>query len=218
MDLYLSQNADTCNKRTWVPAVYTSYVEQIVLHWQVLWSEVSQNKYQKLRFRTFQKKARAFHTIAHALSAGQPTNTILLWGAGAFGPTLRGHASAPNKPMISKLTECGLKVYKVDEYNTSKQAAYSFNKSIYSKQRQCRKKDDESTEEPKKTTLRGLWYDHRARHVSPFVGYRHHHLHGIASVNEVASPVTECESKKGTHPWNRDVCSAVNILLRAFHE
>jgi hypothetical protein len=62
-------------------------------------------------------------------------------------------------------------------------------------------------------------YCHNPEHgVSPLVGYLHRHVHGaVAECNVVKVSIDEGKGVK-SRPWNRDVCSAINIFHRAFHE
>ena len=216
-DLYLSQNVATCSSRTWHPNVYSSYVQFICSRWQQLWEEVSQAKYQKLRFRVFQRQERAYHTIAHEISHGRPRDTMLLWGAGSFGPTSKGHAAAPNKKLRKKLCDCGLEIALVDEWGTTKHTACCLHHSVFVKQRQAKAITMIGPiEEPKKERVRGLLYckSETGHHpISPFVGYLHHHANGYALRNEVV-----VSSRQTSRPWNRDVSAAINIFHRAFHE
>ena len=46
-------------------------------------------------------------------------NVVVAWGDGSFGPTSRGHASAPNKKLRKQLAEY-FPIVLVKEYNTSK--------------------------------------------------------------------------------------------------
>ena len=55
--------------------------------------------------------------LARAQAPARPT--LIVWGAGTFGPTSRGHASAPNKKMQKLLSRC-FPVVLSCERNTSK--------------------------------------------------------------------------------------------------
>jgi hypothetical protein len=186
----------------------------------VVWAEISQHKYQKLRFRVFQKQQRMYHTIAQELCGDEkPSDCIVLWGNGSFGPTLKGHASAPNKKLRQKL---GLDERLVDEYNTSKSTACCFSKSSYSRQRQVHPPIIGPLPGPHK--LHGLLYCSQCTsHDSPFSrDLSHHHAHGVTS-NEVAATRVAMAIdqdttpiKRRSTPWSRDVCSAINIFHRAY--
>ena len=49
-------------------------------------------------FDSYKHEQRAIHKLVHTLLDGlkDKTNVVVAWGDGSFGPTSRGHASAPN--------------------------------------------------------------------------------------------------------------------------
>ena len=59
------------------------------------------------------------HKLAAAVLDGVETNVIVAWGNGSFGPTSKGHASAPNKALRRSLSRF-FPIVLVDEHNTSK--------------------------------------------------------------------------------------------------
>ena len=196
MDAQLSRDFETCNSRTWDSNVYLAYVESTTATWwSRVWDEVSQPKHQKLRFSVYQKQQRAFHTVAVQLCNKNIANSVVLWGGGGFGPTSRGHASAPNKLLRRKLADHGVKIFVVDEYKSSQLTACCHKPSEYSHQRQqlCKKAIEKQQQreqqmradgqEPQPPTqqrsheLRGLLYcksrDYRSFALHDHI-YRHH--------------------------------------------
>ena len=66
--------------------------------------------------------------------------------------------------------------------------------------------------------LRGLLY---CKHALPpgrscDKGRGHHHYHGCGIQQDGASSSTA--PKQSSRPWNRDVCSALNIMRRVYME
>ena len=58
------------------------------------------------KFEAYQKEQRAVTKLVSSLSGGfKPSNTIVVWGNGGFGPTSHGHAAAPNKKMQLALSK-----------------------------------------------------------------------------------------------------------------
>ena len=185
LDALLARDFATCNRRTWDTHKYLAWIE---LHyhidpatatatttatasataknwWSQQWEERRKRKYSKLRFATHQKQQRAFATIAKQLTNNRPPSTyVVLWGAGSFGPTSRGHASAPNKLLRHELRHHGLDIRLVDERYTSKYTACCHVRSQYSEQRQqpsqraLRSQPPGAAHEVKVRTLRGLLY------------------------------------------------------------
>jgi hypothetical protein len=49
------------------------------------------------KFECYQKEQLAAHQLSKDLLLGCTGPSIVVWGNGGFGPTSRGHASAPNK-------------------------------------------------------------------------------------------------------------------------
>jgi hypothetical protein len=72
------------------------------------------------KFETYQKEQRSIQKLANDLLGGMfRTDTIVVWGNGGFGPTSKGHDSAPNK-RLRKLLSRYLPIVTGTEYNTSK--------------------------------------------------------------------------------------------------
>ena len=69
------------------------------------------------------KGQRAVKKLATVILEGiyDKKNVVVAWGNGSFGPTSRGHASAPNKALRKSLAPF-VRIVLVDEYNTSKKA------------------------------------------------------------------------------------------------
>jgi hypothetical protein len=202
LDLQLSASSATCNKVTWDSTVYQQFISVMSSWWDRLWSEQGQHKYRKLRFATFQKKQRAFHTIAEELCDGRVDSCVILWGNGSFGPTSRGHASAPNKLLRRKLADHDVEIHLVDERNTSKYTGCCQEESVFSIQRQKLKHApvdlNAQTPQPLQLSpphrLRGLLYCKAAshshhqlthhilnHHSHSGVSRLHHHSHGVAA-------------------------------------
>ena len=70
-------------------------------------------------FDSYRQEQRAVHKLAAAVLDGVETNVIVAWGNGSFGPTSKGHASAPNKALRRSLSRF-FPIVLVDEHNTSK--------------------------------------------------------------------------------------------------
>ena len=52
------------------------------------------------KFESYQKEQRAVDQLRTDILGGlSPANTLVVWGGGGFGPTSKGHDSAPNKKM-----------------------------------------------------------------------------------------------------------------------
>ena len=225
LDLELAKRHEDCNMRSWSTAVYGEYVKFLGQHWTMIWQEMTQRKYSKLRFRVYQQTQRAYGIVVNELTENSPQNFVAGWGNGSFGPTSSGHAAAPNKRLRKELGARGVDIRLVPEYNTSKYTPTG-DKSVYSVQRQFRslKKYHQAqerqlakigTEGPlsyRKHELRGLLY-WKSNHLplpsslnpllqgAPAPVY-HHHLHGTSTV------VGRAKSR----PFSRDVMSGCDII------
>jgi hypothetical protein len=72
------------------------------------------------KFETYRKEQSAIKKLSTDLLGGMsPTNTLVVWGNGGFGPTSKGHDSAPNK-RLRKLLSRFVPIVMNTEYNTSK--------------------------------------------------------------------------------------------------
>jgi hypothetical protein len=72
------------------------------------------------KFEIYQKEQRSIQKLANDLLGGMSrTDTVVVWGNGGFGPTSKGHDSAPNK-RLRKLLSRYLPIVTGTEYNTSK--------------------------------------------------------------------------------------------------
>jgi hypothetical protein len=69
-------------------------------------TRMSSKSIRRLKFITYQKEQRAYKKLASNLVSGLDDSSprLIVWGGGGFGPTSRGHASAPNKRMQQKLS------------------------------------------------------------------------------------------------------------------
>jgi hypothetical protein len=57
------------------------------------------------KFETYQREQRALQKLSTDLLGGlSPLETLVVWGNGSFGPTSRGHDSAPNKKLYQFLS------------------------------------------------------------------------------------------------------------------
>ena len=64
--------------------------------------EVTCNR--RWEFQSYQKEQRAVEKLSTDLLGGlSPSETLIVWGNGGFGPTSKGHESAPNKKMQKAL-------------------------------------------------------------------------------------------------------------------
>ena len=73
------------------------------------------------KFEAYKTEQRAVHKLVTDV-LGKKTNTrntLVVWGNGSFGPTSKGHASAPNKKMQREIARF-VPLVLVNEFNTSK--------------------------------------------------------------------------------------------------
>ena len=75
------------------------------------------------KFEAYQKEQRAVHKLVADVLDGVDSkeNVVVAWGNGSFGPTSRGHDSAPNKKLRRSLSHY-VPIVLIDEYNTSKKS------------------------------------------------------------------------------------------------
>lgn len=108
----------TCNLEN-----FQIYIQEKTLNWNKWWEFAFNLKVRSLRFKVFNQKKLAFAKIARNLSGEKTlngkTDVLLLWGNGGFGPTSKGHDSAPNKSFRKELSKW-IPIVMVDEYKTSK--------------------------------------------------------------------------------------------------
>ena len=76
------------------------------------------------RFEQYQAEQRAVEKLSLALRGDMPSTVpiTLAWGDGSFGPTSKGHNSAPNKKLRKQLSRY-FKIHLINEYNTSKKTS-----------------------------------------------------------------------------------------------
>lgn len=80
------------------------------------------------KFKSFQKEQRAVKKLSVDLLNGlTPNNTLVVWGNGGFGPTSKGHASAPNKKLQTQLARY-VPLVVGSEYRSSKTSSCHFSK------------------------------------------------------------------------------------------
>jgi hypothetical protein len=70
------------------------------------------------KFETYQKEQRCVKKVTTDLLGGIGNNTLVVWGNGGFGPTSKGHDSAPNK-RLRHLPSRYMPIVMGTEYNTS---------------------------------------------------------------------------------------------------
>jgi hypothetical protein len=83
-------------------------------------------------FQCHQKEQLAIHKLSKDLFSGCTGPSILVWGNGGFGPTSRGHASAPNQ-RLRRLLSKYIPVIVSSEYMSSQRSA-----CCHSKLKDCR--------------------------------------------------------------------------------
>ena len=73
------------------------------------------------KFDSYQQGQRAVHQLAAAVLDGveKKSDVIVAWGNGAFGPSYKGHAPAPNKSLRRSLSRF-FPIVMVNENNTTK--------------------------------------------------------------------------------------------------
>ena len=121
IDRRLSQ--DGVRKNTFNRQEYRRYCALVSSTWKRLFDHAFRPKQTKLRFATYQAQQRAFHKVALDLAGSKPlSQCFLIWGDGGFGPTSKGHDSAPNKKLYHALSQY-MPVVISSEWGTSK---YSF--------------------------------------------------------------------------------------------
>ena len=239
-DQQLSTQCEEMSKRSWKVEVYGEYVKHVARSWQLIWQEVLQLKYRKLRFDVFQRQQQAVVQVTKELCGSRrPESCVVLWGAGSFGPTSKGHAAAPNKLLRRKVADNGLEIRLVDEYRTSQRTACCLQESVYAVQHQVwskRRKERwrrnqerlaakgfpaQPAVEPwmQKNKLRGLLYCKHSVEESTSCdsGTGHHHYHGCC-IQHGGLSLSVAPTRRSSRPWNRDVCSALNIMHRAYAE
>jgi hypothetical protein len=74
------------------------------------------------KFECYKKEQLAAHQLSKDLLYGCTGPSIVVWGNGGFGPTSRGHASAPNK-RLRRLLSKYLPVILSSEYRSSQRSA-----------------------------------------------------------------------------------------------
>jgi hypothetical protein len=195
LDTFLSDSFKMCSNKTWDINVYFEYVQTMSEWWERMWKDHSpeSTKYRKIKFQVFQATQRAYCTIANDLCQKDIKNSVVLWGDGSFGPTLQGHASAPNKKLREELRHRGVQIHLANEYLTSRRTACCHQPSKY------------ATDPKTGSKLHGLLY---CKHVSS--QQQCHHL-----VQDSCIPVhkmtEEVVKNVCSRPWSRDICSALNI-------
>ena len=104
IDQRLSQ--DGVRKNTFDRQEYRRYCAIVSSEWKRLFDHAFLPKQTKLRFATYQAQQRAFHKVALDLAGSKPlSQCFLIWGDGSFGPTSKGHDSAPNKKLYHALSQ-----------------------------------------------------------------------------------------------------------------
>jgi hypothetical protein len=81
------------------------------------------------KFECYQKEQLAAHQLSKDLLFGCTGPSIVVWGNGGFGPTSRGHASAPNK-RLRRLLSKYIPVVLSSEYGSSQRSACCHSKLV----------------------------------------------------------------------------------------
>ena len=90
------------------PTLYANHVRARI-ETMIFFKEQFMEKKNRRRwaFDSYKQEQGAIHKLVHTLLDGvkDKTNVVVAWGDGSFGPTLRGHASAPNKGLMERIHE-----------------------------------------------------------------------------------------------------------------
>ena len=94
----------TSSSRTGFAEAYLRHVEARIQTAPSMQAWMKIKMIRRWKFDAYQKEQRAVTKLVTSLLGGlRPSNTLIVWGNGGFGPTSRGHASAPNKKLQSLL-------------------------------------------------------------------------------------------------------------------
>jgi hypothetical protein len=209
--LELDQQLGQAECRSFDPGEYIKYVKNALnpYLWNKYWSFLRQPCLRKQRFRVYQQTLSAFSRIAHELCctwtldpASQtyvkksvPFNKcILLYGNGAFGPSIKGRSAAPNKKLQDGLKKY-MEIYIVGEYNTSKKTGCCHTLSRFAKYNVH--------------NVNLVKYPNRIS----WLGHKHRDLLYCHSCGSHSSP----ERMTKSTPWKRDISAALGIYERLYH-
>ncbi len=115
-----STNLDCFCRRSPIFRDIQEYTKQVVKFLPDMFDEALRYRSLKNKFRDFQMKQKCLYIILRELCGNyDPSQCYLTWGDGSFSPSLKGHASAPNK-MFYEFFSHFMPVILVNERNTSK--------------------------------------------------------------------------------------------------
>jgi hypothetical protein len=100
---------------------YDSHVRARLQSASIFCSVMELKNPRRWKFEAYKTEQRAVHKLVTDV-LGKKTNTrntLVVWGNGSFGPTSKGHASAPNKKMQREIARF-VPLVLVNEFNTSK--------------------------------------------------------------------------------------------------
>ena len=96
-----------CSHKVRTLEEYHLYVSTVIKWWYSLLEFAFAPVVRHLRFRRFQSTQSSGRTLVRSLRSALEIEAseklVLVWGNGGFGPTSRGHASAPNKALVRRL-------------------------------------------------------------------------------------------------------------------
>ena len=100
---------------------YDQHIEGRLLTSSIFIQAMTVKNHRRRKFQAYQEGQQAVTKLAAVILEGveNPSNVVVAWGNGSFGPTSRGHASAPNKSLRKSLGRF-FPIVLVNEYNTSK--------------------------------------------------------------------------------------------------
>ena len=102
---------------------YMLYVATVVQNWERIFEFVFLSFQRFLRLRRFQSTqssgSKLVKSLRSSLGIRKEAKVALVWGAGSFQPTLRGHDSAPNKALVRRMLPHVHTVIYTSEHMTS---------------------------------------------------------------------------------------------------
>lgn len=176
---------------------YTQYLSYHLRGLETNLAFYSRREVQKLQWKTFIKKQKAFVLLRRLLlNYGSTNNTVIIFGACDKFSGAKGHAGGPVKEFRCFLKKSNCQVVDLDEYKTSQLCSLCHEqlKSVYT----SKTKGEGETMEVKRRILHGVKC--------------------CISAQCRTSMLTRCEAK--TFPWvasrgrmwNRDINAARNML------
>ena len=168
-----------------IPSVvaYTAHIDAKMNTAVTFQRPMSTKARRRWRFELYQTGQRAAEKLVTDLLDGvsDRSKAVLAWGNGSFGPTSRGHASAPNKS-LRKMFARHVAIVLVDEHLTSKRCSCCNSKVTGLR----RSQNGESGKKKRYTVLRcdmcgGLWGRDMAASANIAAVLRHQMQHGDAT-------------------------------------